>query len=66
MAVPAVVIGGRIVAGVASALYNSITGASEAQAPAPTFEDKLRNSKPLQRPKSSRGRKAASSAEKTG
>ena len=66
MAGPALIVGGKILAGAASLLYNSITGAKEAQAPAPTFEDNVRSVKPLKRPKSSRGRKAASSAEKSG
>jgi|9_EtaG_2_1085328.scaffolds.fasta_scaffold00204_13 hypothetical protein len=60
-AAPAVVIGSRIIAGAASALYNSIAGAKEAQAPAPTFDDDVRSRELL---KSSRGRKASSSAEK--
>lgn len=65
MATPAIVIGGRIIAGAASALYNSITGASEAHAPTTTVDDDIRNRKPLERPKH-KGRKAASSGEKSG
>ena len=64
MANPAIVIGGRILAGAASALYNSITGASEAHAPTTTLDDDIKNRKPLQRPKH-KGRKASSSAEKS-
>ena len=64
MAGPALIAGGKILAGAASLLYNSITGAKEAQAPAPTFGDKYRTQS-LKQPKSSRGRKAASSAEKS-
>tara|TARA_R100001510_G_scaffold17077_2_gene14374 strand:- start:1871 stop:2068 length:198 start_codon:yes stop_codon:yes gene_type:complete len=60
---PAIVIGGRIIAGAASALYNSVTGASKAHAPAATFDDDIRSKQPLKRPKH-KGRKANSSAEK--
>ena len=65
MSNPAIVIGGRIIAGAASALYNSITGAKEAHAPPTTFDDVIRNRKPLERPEH-KGRKANSSAEKSG
>jgi len=65
MAGPLLTIGTRVVAGAASALYNSITGASEAHAPTTTLDDDLRNRKPLKRPKH-KGRKANSSAEKSG
>jgi len=64
MAGPALIVGGKILAGAASALYNSITGAKEAHAPAPSLRDEFKRIKPLKRP-SSRGRKAASSAEKS-
>lgn len=63
MAAPAIVIGGRIVAGVASALYNSITGASEAQAPTDVPKNKLNK---YRDDKYILPRKAESSAEKTG
>lgn len=64
MAGPAVVIGGRIIAGAASALYNSITGASEAHAPTDVPKNKL--NKYNDKKYKLRPRKAASSAEKSG
>ena len=52
---------GRAVAGV----YGVISGAKEADAPSATFDDDVRNRTPLERPKH-KGRKAGSSAEKSG
>ena len=57
-------VAGRTVAGVGSAIYGALTDSKEAQTPAPTFGDKYRTQS-LKKPKSSRGRKAASSAEKS-
>ena len=64
MAVPAgLIIGGKILTGAASLLYNSITGAKEAHAPTDVPKNKLnkyRDSKYIL------PRKALSSAEKSG
>ena len=58
-------VAGRTVAGVGSAIYGALTDSKEAQTPARTFDDYVRDVKSLKTPKSSRGRKAASSAEKS-